>query len=62
MFETYLVGQICKLCSGGSGSFGKIGNKCLDVQISNKFSNKCLSVPEWVEVVDWNKRWSPAFP
>ena len=56
MFETYFVGQICKLCYGGSGSFGKIGNKCLDVQISNKFSNKCLSVPEWVEVVDWNKR------
>ena len=27
-----------------------------------KFANKCLHVRERVEVVEWNKRWSPPFP
>ena len=27
-----------------------------------KVANKCLNVRQRVEVVEWNKRWSPLFP
>ena len=30
--------------------------------VTCKVANKCLNVREWVEVVEWNKRWSPPFP
>ena len=33
-----------------------------DIHLSCKVANKCLNICEWVEVVEWNKRWSPSFP
>ena len=30
--------------------------------VTCKVANKWLNVREWVEVVEWNKRWSPPFP
>ena len=36
--------------------------KICDSHLTCKVSNKCLNVRERVEVVEWNKRWSPPFP
>ena len=36
--------------------------KICDSHLTCKVVNKCLNVREWVEVVDWNKRWPPPFP
>ena len=36
--------------------------KICDSHLSCKVANKCLDVREWVEVVEWNKRWSSPFP
>ena len=36
--------------------------KICDSHLTCKVANKCLNVPEQVEVVEWNKRWSPPFP
>ena len=36
--------------------------KIHDSHLKSKVANKCLNVPERVEVLEWNKRWSPAFP
>ena len=33
-----------------------------DSHLTSKVANKCLNVREWVDVVEWNKRWSPPFP
>ena len=33
-----------------------------DSRLTCKVANKCLNVRERVEVVQWNKRWSPPFP
>ena len=33
-----------------------------DSHLTWKVANKCLNVREWVEVVEWNKKWSPPFP
>ena len=36
--------------------------KIYDSHLTCKVANKCLNVRERVEVVEWNKRWSPPFP
>ena len=36
--------------------------KICDSHLTCKVANKCLNVRERVEVVEWNKRWSPPFP
>ena len=36
--------------------------KIRDSHLKSKVANKCLNVPERVEVLEWNKRWSPPFP
>ena len=36
--------------------------KTRDSHLTCKVANKCLNVLERVEVVEWNKRWSPPFP
>ena len=36
--------------------------KICDSHLTCKVANKFLNVCEWVEVVEWNKRWSPPFP
>ena len=36
--------------------------KICDSHLTCKVANKCLNVRERVEVVEWNKRWSPSFP
>ena len=36
--------------------------KIRDSHLTCKVANKCLNVREWVEVVEWNKRWSPPSP
>ena len=36
--------------------------KLCDSHLTCKVANKCLNNREWVEVVEWNKRWSPPFP
>ena len=33
-----------------------------DSHLTCKVANKCLNVCEWVEIVEWNKRWSCPFP
>ena len=33
-----------------------------DSHLTCKVANKCLNVREWVEVVEFNKKWSPTFP
>ena len=33
-----------------------------DIHLTCKVANKCLNVREWIEVVEWNKRWSSPFP
>ena len=35
--------------------------KICDGHLTWKVTNKCLNVRERVEVVDWNKKWSPRF-
>ena len=36
--------------------------KICDSHLTCKIANKCLNVREQVEVVEWNKKWSPPFP
>ena len=36
--------------------------KICDSHLTCKVANKCLNVRERVEVVEWNKKWSPPFP
>ena len=36
--------------------------KICDSHLICKVANKCLNVSERVEVVEWNKRWSPPLP
>ena len=36
--------------------------KICDSHLTCKVANECLNVRERVEVVEWNKRWSPLFP
>ena len=36
--------------------------KIRDSHLTCKVTNKCLNVHERLEVVEWNKRWSPPFP
>ena len=36
--------------------------KICDIHLTCKVGNKYLNVREQVEVVEWNKRWSPPFP
>ena len=36
--------------------------KICDSHLTCKVANKCLNVREWVEVVEWNKKWSSPFP
>ena len=36
--------------------------KICDSHVTCKVANKCMNVRERVEVVEWNKRWSPPFP
>ena len=36
--------------------------KICDSHLTCKVANECLNVRERVEVVEWNKRWSPPFP
>ena len=36
--------------------------KICDSHLTCKVANKCLNIRERVEVVEWNKRWSPPFP
>ena len=36
--------------------------KICDSHLTCKVANKCLNVRERVELVEWNKRWSPPFP
>ena len=36
--------------------------KICDCHLTCKVANKCLNVRERMEVVEWNKRWSPPFP
>ena len=36
--------------------------KICDSHPTCKVANKCLNVRERVEVVEWNKKWSPPFP
>ena len=36
--------------------------KVRDSHLTCKVANKCLNVHEQVEVVEWNKQWSPPFP
>ena len=36
--------------------------KIRDSHLTCKAANKCLHFRERVEVVEWNKRWSPPFP
>ena len=36
--------------------------KICDSHFTCKVADKCLNVRERVEVVEWNKRWSPPFP
>ena len=36
--------------------------KIRDSHLTCKVANKCLNVCERVEVVEWNRRWSPPFP
>ena len=36
--------------------------KILDSDLTCKVANKCLDVRELVEIVESNKKWSPAFP
>ena len=43
----------------GGKSHGAIKS---DSHLSCKVANKCRNVREQVEVVEWNKRWSPPFP
>ena len=35
--------------------------KICDSHLTCKAANKCLNVRERVEVVEWNKKWSPPF-
>ena len=36
--------------------------KIYDSHLTCRDANKCLNVRERVEVLEWNKRWSPSFP
>ena len=36
--------------------------KLCDSHLICKVANKCLNVRERVQVVEWNKKWSPPFP
>ena len=36
--------------------------KIRDSHLKSKVANTCLNAPEWVEVLEWNKTWSPPFP
>ena len=38
------------------------GLRYSDSHFTCEVANKCLNVHERVEVVEWNKRWSPPFP
>ena len=39
-----------------------INAKIRNSHLTCKVANKCLNVRERVEVVEWNRRWSPPFP
>ena len=36
--------------------------KIRDSRFTCKVANRCVNVRERVEVIEWNKRWSPPFP